>query len=671
MQSMLESTSSTSTVTLDELAEAALDLDDAFDVDQGVLGLGPVLGSTAAGATNGEDDIDLGVEDGLQSFRVSFDLEALGLDAAMFDTSLTFPTAGDAHGGEVGGDAGLFPMSVCGSSSSENSEKGLSALDASVSERSPFSSVRSRSTLRSRQTLLGIAPPPPTPTPASVHPYRSATPNPAAPAVKFSWSPSPAEQVKMKVLEGAASFPIDAATLKDLSGLPSPPATAPNFDKEKTKETETSLPSTSIQQRLTLTSPSSISLPTPSSTASMTASASKADETHSTANATQPSVQTDRASTIGRASTVASTRYKKSKRSDALAQLEGRALQSGYQYPPPHLKSFSPPPTKGARSKSRTKTKTKNLKSSFFSTEEEDEGDVNHDRNRAEEGEVKSISVTSFLPESVTGGAGPNSTSSYSTMTISSTKAGDTTGECGSESDAGSGSRYAHSEWDLSFGPSRHDKRRTRRVMMLSNAAFIVGDLDGPASRSSPALLVSAQQQQETQHLRSHSNPGVANTLITSIAGPRRSSLVPHSHSPSSVPTTPLKSDGPKTPKRRRGPGMPLSTQSVTSNDSSSFACTGMAWSEGGFVSFIDSDSEDYPSVSSPAPPTGAGTGATFSSSALDKDGAKSKEKRKKEEKEKMSKREKLERRAAEKTARNPKRHGITTTAGGNFIDLR
>ena len=67
----------------------------------------------------------------------------------------------------------------------------------------------------------------------------------------------------------------------------------------------------------------------------------------------------------------------------------------------------------------------------------------------------------------------------------------------------------------------------------------------------------------------------------------------------------------------------------------------------GGFVSFIDSDSEDYPSVPSPVPPTGAGTGtrATCPSS--------------------------LVRRAAEKTARNPKRHGITTTAGGNFIDLR
>ena len=41
---------------------------------------------------------------------------------------------------------------------------------------------------------------------------------------------------------------------------------------------------------------------------------------------------------------------------------------------------------------------------------------------------------------------------------------------------------------DVSFGPSRHDKCRTRRVMMLSNAVFIVGDLDGPASRLSPAF---------------------------------------------------------------------------------------------------------------------------------------------------------------------------------------
>ena len=73
------------------------------------------------------------------------------------------------------------------------------------------------------------------------------------------------------------------------------------------------------------------------------------------------------------------------------------------------LKSFSPPPTKGARSKSRTKTKTKNLRSSFFSTEEEDEGDVSHDGNRAEERGVEPISVKSFLPESVTGGSGPNS----------------------------------------------------------------------------------------------------------------------------------------------------------------------------------------------------------------------------------------------------------------------
>jgi hypothetical protein len=636
MQSMLESTSSTSTVTLDELAEteAALDLADAFEGDRGV---GP--GGNTAAAANGEDDMDLGVEDGLQSFRVSFGLEALGLDAT-FDSSLTFATAGADE--DMG--AGSFPVSVHGSSGSEGSEKALPGGRLSA-----FSSLRSPSAVHSRQTLVGTTstalPSVPVDTAGTISfPNQGATasPRPTPPVVSTAASPpspSPAERVKMGVLAGAAPFPPHLADLKGPSDTSSPDSTVPGFDDR--------VSSTAIQ-RLALIPPP----PTLSFNASTTAAVSDGMELKRDV----PVLQVDRASTIGRASTVASTRYKKSKRSDALAQLEGRVLQSGYQFAPPHLKSSASTSAGGVESK----PETKKPKASFLSTE-----DVGHFQ---EQDEVKSISVTSFLPESVAG-SGSGSSSSNSTLTLS-TKAGESRSIVN-----GSGLGYAYSEWDLSFGPSRHDKRRTRRIMMLSNTAFVrvAGDLEGPASRSSPALLLSAQQQQH-QHFRSHSNSKSENTGGSSLASHSRSGSfasldVPTPSTPSSHTTGHTSSchDG---PKRRRGPGIPLSTQSTASSDASSFACTGMAWSEGGFVSFIESDSEDYPNT--PADATGAASPLPLSGvfskmagkekSTASATGTKTKHK--------MSKREKLARIATGASTANPKQHGVAASAD-SFLDWR
>lgn len=612
MQSMLESTSSTSTVTLDELAEAdaALDVAGTVEDDHGGLGLGQ---GTNASAAAGEDDMDLGVEDGLQSFRVSFDLEALGLDAAIFDPSLTFGTA-DAND-EISTE--LFPVSVHGSSGSEGSGKVLPG------RHSTFSSVRSRSTVHSRQTLLGL-----TSSTSHVDEAESLSPpnrNPRPP-------PSPAEQLKMKVLADAASFPLDLAALKGLSEIPSPPGTIPSFDDKVLSNT--------IEHRL-MTS-SSISLPTPPSNA-----ADAWSDMGLEAKRDVPAVQFDRASTIGRASTVASTRYKEGKRSDALAQLEGRAFQNGYQFAPPHLKPSTSTSVGGAK----TKSEMKRPKNSFLPTEEDEEA-VGGDH---EGDEIKSISVTSFLPA----GSGSGSSSSQSTLTIS-THAGDING-----SQVG-GSGYAHSEWGLSFGPGRHDKRRTRRVMMLTNTAFVrvAGDLEGLASRSSPALLSSTQQQR--QHFRSHSN-GNTGGSSHSPSGSFASSDVSTSISSHVASNTLNSHDG---LQRQRGRGIPLSTQSTASSGASSFACTGMAWSEGGFVSFIDSDSE-------------GGTTSPSAHKSIDKDtpsspGLFSKMARKEKKgatgmktiKEKLRNREKPSRKAAEMARANSQRRDPTTSTS-SFIDMR
>lgn len=623
---MLESTSSTSTVTLDELAEPEGGLDEVFEDDHALLG--PGLGTPAAASVNGEDDdLDLGVEDGLQSFRVSFDLEALGLDAALFDSSLAFAEA------DVGDErsTGLFPVSVHGSSGSESGEKALPGGRHGTS-------LRSRSTAPSRQTLLGMTSSNPF-TPVEEegtlsHPDGRAIPNPSP--TPSNVAPSPAEQVKMKVFEAAASFPLDAAALKALSEVPSPPGNVPNFE----------VPYSSIEHRLSLESPVPISLLNPSSNFSATPAASQGDGTKM-AQQDVPAIPADRASTV------ASTRYKASKRSDALAQLEGRVFHSDYQFAPPHLHSNG-----GAKSKFKERSPK---------TSTEDREYVNPHQG---EDDIKSISVTSFLPDSVAGSG--SGSSSNSTLTIS-TKAGESRSIVGGGHGVGSG--YAHSEWDLSFGPSRHDKRRTRRIMMLNNTAF-VRVVEGPASRSSPALLLNAQQQHPLFRSPNRANSKGGSSLASHSPSGSFASLNAPAPSPTASSCTGSHKSNSRDGHRRRGPGMPLSTHSTASSDASSFACTGMAWSETGFVSFIDDDSEDAAagagagsSVSThPSPQNGSSSSPGMFRRKVRKEKATTSAVGTKKEKEKMSKREKLARKAPETNAARPKRHATNT---GSFIDFR
>jgi len=99
-----------------------------------------------------------------------------------------------------------------------------------------------------------------------------------------------------------------------------------------------------------------------------------------------------------------------------------------------------------------------------------------------------------------------------------------------------------------------------------------------------------------------------------------------------------------------------------------------MAWSEAGFVSFIDSDSEDAGAGAGssvpahPSPQNGSSSSPGMFSRKVRKEKATTSAVGTKKEKEKMSKREKLARKAPETNAASPKRHA---TNAGSFIDFR
>lgn len=103
MGSMLESTSSTSTVTVDDLGDADSFLDMLSMTDDALR-----LGRRASSASTVGDEM-MGLEDGLESFRMSFDMD--DVDAMrLFGAS---PFEGTRRGGEDDEeDDALFPSSV-------------------------------------------------------------------------------------------------------------------------------------------------------------------------------------------------------------------------------------------------------------------------------------------------------------------------------------------------------------------------------------------------------------------------------------------------------------------------------------------------------------------------------------------------------------------------------
>lgn len=182
MQSMLESTSSTSTVTLDELAESTL-LDDEDDFLGRDFSSSSLPSSAPASASvsvrspssdNSTTAAELGVEDGLQSFRLSgFDL---GLDFELGDAFRLgwFDLSSHHESSEPDEAAASFPMSVRGSlsgsaaSSPSRSEK---AFGVNTPSGKGKGRARSRSPTNSagvnglRETLRGDdIPVPPLPT---------------------------------------------------------------------------------------------------------------------------------------------------------------------------------------------------------------------------------------------------------------------------------------------------------------------------------------------------------------------------------------------------------------------------------------------------------------------------------------------------------------------------
>lgn len=384
-----------------------------------------------------------------------------------------------------------------------------------------------------------------------------------------------------------ASFAIDADALYGLYNLPSP-----NLPPDaKKKENKGGV----VSKRESLMSPSSISLPNPPtsptssefisspSTLAMTSPFFRAS-TSSTA-ASSSKTATVNLNAYRRASTIVSSTYKRTKRSDALAQLEGRQFVGGYQFAPPHLNHLRTHSTAG-------------MNESSFLPEEEDE---------EEEGDVVSFMDSEEI--SLSGGSASllslSSSMSSSVDTSTSTKA----------SVLMSTSTSASASAAKAVGMSDADKQkkmrretRTATMMLLPPTPLSTSGnvFDGPASRSSPALLLSTRQQSQlapppssartyahdSLHLRSHSNPSTSSSSST-----RTTSTKPHHHhhhhQSAAVPTT--------TRNKRTGP-VPLSMQTaVTSSDASSFGCVGMEWSGAGFVSFIDSDDDEEDSSPSAA----------------------------------------------------------------------